>query len=164
MRNILKRCLSLLRNILKRYLSLCNYDIGNPKGDSCLWLNIMDAICLIGYVAAVIYTTWSVGIINLTYVATAILSSRTLIKFWIKQKEIKKNYGEITITYNTIFAIYLFITVILIVSYFTAYYVSSNMGLWAKLSLIIYYIIFFIVEITEIIVRCFEAEPHIYKR
>ena len=153
-----------MSKILTKYLRMWNYDIDNPKGDSCLGLNILDSISLIGYVFIVIFITWSIGIANLTYVATAIVSFRTLIKFWIKQKEIKKNNGEISLTYNSLFVAYFVITAILIIFYVVVYYVDGGMGVAANLSLTIYYAVFFIVEITEIIVRCFDAKPHIYGR
>lgn len=152
-----------MSNVLMKYLALWNYDINNPKGNSCLVLNIVDAICLLGYIFIVIFTTWSVGIANLTYVATAILSFRTLIKFWIKQREIKKNNGEISLTYNSVFVAYLMITAVLITFYF-ACYLYGGTSVATNLSLTIYYAVFFVVEITEIIVRCFDSKPHIYGR
>lgn len=153
-----------MSKILTKYLRTWNYDIDNPKGDSCIGLNILDSISLIGYIFIVIFITWSIGIANLTYVATAIVSFRTLIKFWIKQKEIKKNNGEISLTYNSLFVAYFVITAILIIFYVVVYYVDGGMGVTVNLSLTIYYAVFFIVEITEIIVRCFDAKPHIYGR
>ena len=151
-----------MSNVFTQYLALWNYDINNLEGNSCLVLNIIDAICLSGYIFIVVFTTWSVGIANLTYVATAILSFRTLLKFLIKQREVKKNKGQISVTYNTVLAVYLLMTAILIAFYFVVYYMSGGLGTAANLSLTIYYSVFFIVKITEIIVRCFDAKPHIY--
>lgn len=153
-----------MSKIFLKYLALWNYDINNPKGNSCLILNIIDAVFLLGYISIVIFTTWSVGIANLTFVATATVSFRTLIKFWIKQREVKKNKGEISATYNTVFAFYFVLSAFLISFYVIVYYVDYSLVNAAKLSLTIYYVIYFVVEITEIIVRCFDAKPHIYGR
>lgn len=154
-----------MRKSIKKYLEALGYDVNNPKGSSCWILNIIDIFLLLFYIGIVIYNTWlsiagvSNNISDLTYMATAILSCRTLIKFWIKERTLKKDGISITITYTVGIVIYLFLTSILI--FCNLFFSNEELS---KLLLIIYYILFAIFELTEILTRCFDAEPHKYKR
>ena len=151
-----------MAHLIRKYLKLLGYDIGNTKGDSCIILNICDFALLLGYI--VIATINVLGSrldqgVNLTYVATAILSCRTLFRFWIKERMLKKaQKGNITLTYTIGILLYLLLTAFFIICYF---FISNDE--LSKLFLILYYCMFFIFELTEIFTRSFDANPHIYK-
>lgn len=146
-----------MRKLIKKYLEIWGYDVNNSKGNSCWLLNTIDFILLLFYIGIVMYNTWNYRISDLIYVATAILSCRALMKFWIKEVTFKKDGASVSMPYTIGIIIYLFLTFILIICYF-------YFGNGQKIFLLIYYILFAIFEITEVLTIYFDAEPHKYKR
>ncbi len=154
-----------MADFICKCLTSIGYDVRDKNGNSCRILNGLDMLVLIVYVCIVIYNTCISGVngnaslSTLTYIATSAVSLRTLLKFWIKERTLKKDKESVSITHTIGMVAYCMITGILILGYF-----FINNEELAKILLIVYYVLFAIFEITEILVRCFDAEPHKYKR
>lgn len=138
---------------------MVGYDINNINGNSCPILNFFDGILLLGYLFLVIFTLWKNGIDTLPYIATLILSLRALFKFWIRHRKIKSksNSNNVAIVHIISITIYLFLTFVM-----AAFYFMSNDATSTKVILTIYYVIYALFEFTEILAKCYDAEPHLY--
>lgn len=148
-----------MKKLIIKLLEGLGYTINNSKGNSCWVLNTIDMFLLISYISIVIYNALKLGISDLTYVATAILSCRVLMKFWIKEKDFQKDGASVSLPYTIGIVIYLLVTVILVIFYFAA-----GDGKTARIILSIYYVLFLIFEAIEILTRYFDAEPSKYIR
>ena len=146
-----------MSKIFKNFLESLGYDINKPSGKSCLGLNIFDFILLLVYLVFIFSALWIYGIHTLSYIATIILSFRALVEFGICQKKAKTQGSAIAIVYTISFVIYIFLILVLALFYFFAN------DILIKVLASLYYLTFAFFETTNILARCFEAEPHLYK-
>lgn len=143
---------------MQKILISMGYDINNPKGDSCRGLNIIDLIFLFFYLGLVLSSLWMDGIKDISYFATIVLSIRSFLKFWVRHKKVKRNKNEVAIVH--IVSIIIFLSLFCLMALI---YSFSDGQMIKNVAITVYYIVLTAFEIIEILVRCYDAEPHIYR-
>ena len=147
-----------MKELLKKYLnSIWKYDINDSTGKTNIGLNVFDFLLLLIYMFLTVFSLWTGGITTIPYFVTIVLALRSMLRFWKMHKKIKRNGNSIAIAYLIRIGLYFFVTVILSIMYITFEETNS-----IKVLLTIYYSVFAIFEITDILAECFNASPHVY--
>ena len=150
-----------INKFMKKYLqsSFCQYELCDYSGKHNRGFNIWDAVLLLLYIGITIYTVWSSTVRPLTFFATIILIGRYIIGFIRKTENFTTDKYEVVLTYYFRVILLSFISVCLFIVYF-----SSEHNVVINAFLTVYYTVFAIFEITDVLADCYSARPRLYER
>lgn len=165
------------KNVIQKSIThflkkICKCNVYNEFGNNNRAYNIVDIIALVIYIIMIISSTVINTMNSLTYWLIFTLSIRAILKYLKKITLDKKQYfndagnlieekdeNGLCLTQGLIALIFIVFTVIYAIMYIG---IESFQAFWVKLLCIIYYCIYFLSELLNIVFNLFNATPFMY--
>lgn len=138
--------------------NICKYDIGNSKGNNNLRLNCLDTLVYLTYLTITLGTLWTEGITTLPFIATMLLIIRSLFDEYRKTQNLQKGNARLAPASQYRVIVYTCSLFFICILYF-----ATGDEYIGKLLLTIGYVVFALFELTDILLDCYEAVPHVYQ-